>query len=65
MKDNKIKDYTTFAKKYIKNSKKKNLFLLKFLLMIKKQLSLTEKINSWGKNVFVKVPYYNSKVKII
>ena len=40
-----------------------NLFLLKFLPMIKNQCRTRYKINDWGKNVYVKVPVVNSKNK--
>tara|TARA_B100000886_G_C20364776_1_gene466823 strand:- start:75 stop:779 length:705 start_codon:yes stop_codon:yes gene_type:complete len=63
MKDNKINDYTTFAKKILRIVRKKSISFEIFADDQKTIISQAEKINSWGKNIFVKVPYYNSKGK--
>ena len=55
------KDYKSYAKKLIKASNKKpislEVFADDFISMIKQGI----KINTWGKNVYVKVPVSNSK----
>ena len=50
------------VKKYLKVCKK-NLFLLRFLLMMIEMVQQGTKISKWGRNVYVKVPVVNSKNK--
>ena len=55
------KNYKDYSIKILKICKK-NLFLLKYLLIIfKDMLKQAYEINSWGKNVYVKIPVVNSK----
>lgn len=69
MKKNKIKNYEIFAKKILKKIKRKPISFEVFsddLEDMKRQAVI---INSWGKNVYVKIPVMNTKkvstVKII
>ena len=55
------KNYKNYSLKILKVCKK-NQFLLKYLLIILKTcLKQAYEINSWGKNVYVKIPVVNSK----
>ena len=63
MKKNGIKNYADFAKKILKKIKKKPISFEVFsddLNEMKKQGLV---INSWGKNVYVKIPITNTKKK--
>jgi len=63
MRKNKIKNYEIFAKKILKKIKKKPISFEVFsdnLNEMKKQAKI---INSWGKNVYVKIPITNTKKK--
>ena len=59
------KDYKSYSKKFLKFVTT-NQFHLKYLLMNTIQMKIQAmKINSWGKNVYVKVPVANSKGKFM
>jgi transaldolase len=63
MRKNKIKNYENFAKKILKVIKNKPISFEVFsddLNEMKKQAKI---INSWGKNVYVKIPITNTKKK--
>ena len=68
MKKNKIKNYEVFAKKILKKIKKPISFEV-FSDDLEGMKRQAEIINSWGKNVYVKIPITNTKkistVKII
>ncbi len=55
------KDYKNYAKKIIRICKTKPISLEVFADNNTKMLEQAFKINSWGKNVFVKIPITNSK----
>ena len=55
------KDYKNYAKKIIRICKTKPISLEVFADNNAKMLEQAFKINSWGKNVFVKIPITNSK----
>jgi transaldolase len=69
MKKNKIKNYEIFAKKILKKIKKKPISFEVFSDDLEDMKRQAEVINSWGKNVYVKIPITNTKkistVKII
>jgi transaldolase len=69
MKKNSIKNYEVFAKKILKRIKKKPISLEVFSDDFEDMKRQAEVINSWGKNVYVKIPITNTKkvstVKII
>ena len=55
------KDYSSYSKKILKISKNKPVSLEVFADDIKNMKIQASKINSWGKNVYVKIPVTNSK----
>ena len=55
------KDYRDYSKKVLKACKKKPVSLEVFADKNKEMIKQGLKINSWGKNVFVKIPVINSK----
>ena len=55
------KDYRDYSKKVLKACKKKPLSLEVFADKNEEMIKQGLKINSWGKNVFVKIPVINSK----
>ena len=55
------KDYKLYSKQILKVCKNKPLSLEVFADDHKSMIEQGEKINSWGKNVYVKVPVVNSK----
>ena len=55
------KDYKSYSKKILKICKKKPVSLEVFADDLKSMIDQGEKINKWGKNVYVKVPIINSK----
>ena len=57
------KDYTSYSKKILKFTKKKPISFEVFADSEKSMIQQGIQINSWGKNVFVKVPVVNSKNK--
>ena len=57
------KDYKSYSKQILKICKHKPVSLEVFADDQKSMIEQGEKINSWGKNVFVKVPVVNSKNK--
>ena len=57
------KDYETYSKKILKVCKKKPISLEVFADEKKSMIKQGEKINTWAKNVYVKVPVINSKNK--
>ena len=57
------KDYKLYSKKILKICKNKPVSLEVFADDHKSMIKQGEKINSWGKNVYVKVPVVNSKNK--
>ena len=61
MKKNKIKNYEEFARKVLKKVKKKPISFEVFSDNLEEMKQQAEKINSWGKNVYVKIPVVNSK----
>ncbi len=61
MKKNKIKNYEEFAKKVLKKVKKKPISFEVFSDDLEEMKRQAEKINSWGKNVYVKIPITNTK----
>ena len=63
MKSNNIKNYKAFAKKILKIVKRKSVSFEIFADDKKTIIEQAKQINSWGSNVYVKVPYYNSKGK--
>ncbi len=58
------KNYEKYAKEIIKTCKKKPVSLEVFADDESSMLSQARKINSWGKNIFVKIPITNSKGKL-
>ena len=59
------KDYKLYSKKILKICKKKPVSLEVFADEYTEMKKQAIKINSWGKNVFVKVPVINSKGKFM
>ena len=59
------KDYKSYSKKILKICKKKPVSLEVFADEYTEMKKQAIKINSWGKNVFVKVPVINSKGKFM
>ena len=57
------KDYKSYSKQILKICKNKPVSLEVFADDQKSMIEQGKKINSWGKNVFVKVPVVNSKNK--
>jgi len=55
------KDYKKYSLKLINNCSKKPISLEVFADNFDQMLHQAHKINSWGKNVFVKIPVVNSK----
>ena len=55
------KDYKSYSKKILKICKKKPISLEVFADDQKTMIEQGKKINTWGKNVYVKVPVVNSK----
>ena len=54
------KDYTSYAKKIIKLAKNKPVSVEVFADDVTNMKKQAIKINSWGKNVYVKIPITNS-----
>ena len=61
MKNNKVSNYRSFAKQVLKIVKNKSISFEIFADNHNEILQQAMEIKSWGKNVYVKVPYYNSK----
>ena len=61
MRKNKIKNYEVFAKKILKKIKKKPISFEVFSDNLNEMKKQAEIINSWGKNVYVKIPVTNTK----
>ena len=61
MKKNKVKNYEEFAKKVLKKVKKKPISFEVFSDDLEGMKQQAEIINSWGKNVYVKIPITNTK----
>ena len=59
------KDYKSYSKKILKICKKKPISLEVFADDIKTMIEQGKKINTWGKNVYVKVPVVNSKNNLL
>ncbi len=57
------KDYKSYSKKILKSCKNKPISLEVFADDTKNMIVQGLKINSWGKNIYVKVPVVNSKNK--
>jgi transaldolase len=55
------KDYKSYSKQILKICKNKPVSLEVFADDLKSMIEQGQKINSWGKNVYVKVPVVNSK----
>ena len=55
------KDYTSYSKKILKISKNKPISLEVFADDMQNMKIQALKINSWGKNIYVKIPITNSK----
>tara|TARA_Y100001970_G_scaffold290316_1_gene423679 strand:+ start:2991 stop:3686 length:696 start_codon:yes stop_codon:yes gene_type:complete len=55
------KDYSSYSKKILRISKKKPISLEVFADDLKNMKIQALKINSWGKNVYVKIPITNSR----
>ena len=55
------KDYKNIQKKYLKICNDKPVSLEVFADEYEEMKKQALKINTWGKNVYVKVPVYNSK----
>jgi transaldolase len=63
MKKNGIKNYTDFSKKILKKIRKKPISFEVFSDDLSEMKKQGLKINSWGKNVYVKIPITNTKKK--
>jgi transaldolase len=63
MRKNKIKNYEIFAKKILKTIKKKPISFEVFSDDLNEMKKQAEIINSWGKNIYVKIPITNTKKK--
>ena len=59
------KDYITYSKKILKVCPKKPISFEVFADDQKSMIDQGKKINTWGKNVYVKVPVVNSKSKFM
>ena len=59
------KDYKTYSQKILKICNKKPVSLEVFADNYKEMKKQAEKINTWGKNVYVKIPVANSKGKFM
>ena len=59
------KDYTSYAKQILNICKKKPISFEVFADDQKTMIDQGKKINTWGKNVYVKVPIVNSKNKFM
>ena len=59
------KDYALYAKQILKTCKKKPISFEVFADDQKTMIDQGKKINTWGKNVYVKVPVVNSKNKFM
>ena len=59
------KDYKYYSKKILKICKKKPISLEVFADDQKSMIDQGKKINTWGKNIYVKVPVENSKNKFM
>ena len=57
------KDYELYSKKILKICKKKPISFEVFADDEKSMIEQGKKISAWSKNVYVKVPYVNSKNK--
>ena len=58
------KDYKSYSKKILKICKNKPISFEVFADDNKSMIEQGVKINSWGKNVYVKVPVVNSKINL-
>jgi transaldolase len=63
MKSSNVKNYETFSKKLLKIVKNKSISFEVTSDNIVEMEKQAYKINSWGKNVFIKIPFTNSKGK--
>jgi transaldolase len=63
MKNSNVKNYETFSKKLLNIVKKKSISFEVTSDDINEMEIQAYKINSWGKNVFIKIPFTNSKGK--
>jgi transaldolase len=61
MKNNNVDNYKSFAKKVLGIVKNKSVSFEIFADDYSEILKQAMEIKSWGKNVFVKIPFYNSK----
>ena len=61
MKNNNVDNYKSFAKKVLEIVKNKSVSFEIFADDYSEILKQAMEIKSWGKNVFVKIPFYNSK----
>ncbi len=61
MKNSNVKNYKSFAQKVLKIVKNKSVSFEIFADDHNEILKQSKEIKSWGKNVYVKVPYFNSK----
>ena len=61
MRKNKISNYEEFAKKILKKIKNKPISFEVFSDNFEEMKKQAKKINSWGKNVYVKIPVTNTK----
>ena len=59
------KDYKTYSKNILKIWKKKPLSLEVFADVENEMIKQGKQINSWGKNIFVKIPIINSRGKFM
>ena len=59
------KNYKAYSKKILKVCKKKPISFEVFADSSKEMLNQAYEINSWGKNVYVKIPVVNSKGKFM
>ena len=57
------KDYSSYSKQLLKVCKNKPISLEVFADDFKSMIDQGKKINTWGRNVYVKVPVVNSKSK--
>ena len=57
------KDYEVYSKKILKICKKKPVSLEVFADDFQNMINQGKKINTWGSNIYVKVPVVNSKNK--
>ena len=61
MKNSNVKNYKSFAQKVLKIVKNKSVSFEIFADDHNEILKQSKEIKSWGKNVYVKVPFFNSK----